>query len=82
MRYKILAVGTFVVGYIFGSIYGYRAAVVDYVENDAQTIRQMAETMYETASEEEVPEELQKVMMEANSDDEDESDESSASAFQ
>jgi len=35
-----------IVGYAFGLLFGYRAAVVDYVENDAQTIESMADSMY------------------------------------
>lgn len=47
MRYKLLTVASFIAGYIVGVIFGYRAAVADYVENDARTIRSMADTMYE-----------------------------------
>jgi len=34
-------------GYILGTIGAYRAAVVDYVENDAQTLEKFAHSMYE-----------------------------------
>jgi hypothetical protein len=47
-------------------VFGYRAAVVDYVENDAKTIRSMADTMYESAdSFEDLPDEIQEQMREA-----------------
>ena len=34
-------------GYILGTIGAYRAAVVDYVENDAQTLEKVAHSMYD-----------------------------------
>jgi hypothetical protein len=45
-----LLLGTVVagVGYIIGLLFGYRAAVTDYVENDARTLQSMAQTMYDT----------------------------------
>lgn len=54
-----------VVGYAAGLLFGYRAAVVDYVENDAKTIRSMADTMYDSAdSFEDLPEEVKEQMRE------------------
>jgi len=43
-------------GYLGGMIFGYRAAVVDYVENDAETIQSMARTMYDTRTLQELSE--------------------------
>lgn len=56
MRYLLLAGVTFIVGYIAGVLFGYRSAVVDYVENDAETIRTMADSMYDTKEKESLPE--------------------------
>lgn len=67
MRYKLLALGALVVGYAGGILFGYRAAVVDYVENEARTIESMADTMYEGFSVEAMPEGLEQ-MMEQNTD--------------
>lgn len=65
---KLLAAGAVLItGYLVGLLFGYRAAVVDYVENDAKTIRSMADTMYETASKEDLPEEVQEAIEEADS---------------
>jgi hypothetical protein len=36
------------IGYLVGLVVGYRSAVVDYVENDARTIRSVAQKMYDT----------------------------------
>ena len=47
MRYKLLTVASLAIGYIVGVVFGYRAAVADYVENDARTIRSLADSMYE-----------------------------------
>jgi len=59
-------------GYAAGLLFGYRAAVKDYVENNAKTIRSMADTMYDSAdSFEELPEEVKDQMKEAESDDRD-----------
>lgn len=48
IRKLVLGAACVGVGYLGGLLFGYRAAVVDYVENDAQTIKSMAQTMYET----------------------------------
>lgn len=51
------------IGYVAGTVFGYRAAVVDYVENDAATIERMANSMYETAdSFEDLPDDIQEEM--------------------
>jgi len=65
MRYLLLAGATLIVGYIAGVLFGYRSAVVDYVENDAQTIRTMADSMYDTKEKESLPEVVQEAMEEA-----------------
>ena len=57
MRY-ILAVTTLIIGYILGSVLGFRAGVTDYVENDARRIRAVANSMYD--KKEDLPEHLQK----------------------
>jgi hypothetical protein len=62
MRYLLLAGATFIVGYIAGVLFGYRSAVVDYVENDAATIRTMADSMYDTKEKESLPEAVQEVV--------------------
>lgn len=65
---KLLAAGAVLItGYFVGLLFGYRAAVVDYVENDAKTIRSMADTMYEKTEAEDLPEEVQEAIEEANS---------------
>jgi hypothetical protein len=77
MRYFLLlltSVAGFVGGYVAGSIFGYRAAVADYVENDARTIKQMAETMYDTVDQEELPPGIKQAMSEARSETSDEDD--------
>lgn len=40
------AVGV-VAGYVIGSVFGYRAAVTDYVENDGETLESMADEQYD-----------------------------------
>lgn len=47
MLRKLLAAGiVFVLGYIVGVIFGFRSAVVDYVENDAESIQSVANDIY------------------------------------
>ena len=49
---KLVAAGVLLVsGYVAGVFFGYRAAVVDYVENDAQTIESMADNIYPSPKE-------------------------------
>lgn len=62
MRYLLLSAITFIAGYIVGVIFGYRSAVVDYVENDAQTIRSIADSMYDTVEKESLPESVQNAL--------------------
>lgn len=50
------------VGFLVGSVRGYRAAVTDYVENDARTIKSIADTMYDTAEPEDMPQGIQNLM--------------------
>lgn len=48
IRKLVLGIIVAGVGYVIGLLFGYRAAVADYVENDARTIQSMAKTMYDT----------------------------------
>lgn len=68
MRYLLLSIVTFITGYILGTLFGYRTAVVDYVENDAKTIRAMADTMYDKADDEDVPDVIQEAIDEVEDD--------------
>lgn len=68
IRYIFTAVTVGAAGYIAGLIFGYRAAVVDYVENDARTIRKMADTMYDTASADELPDEVKQALDDAEAE--------------
>lgn len=68
MRYLLLAGATFIVGYIVGVLFGYRSAVVDYVENDAQTITAMADSMYDEVEESEIPDSLKSAIAKADSE--------------
>jgi uncharacterized protein YpuA (DUF1002 family) len=71
------------IGYLAGVLFGYRAAVVDYVENDAKTIQSMAETMYDTRKlhelvgedEQDGAEALQNLLEASNVEDDEESEE-------
>lgn len=52
MLRKLLATGiVLLIGYSFGAIFGYRAAVVDYVENDADNIEDVADQIYPSTEE-------------------------------
>jgi len=70
MLRKLLATGiVFAAGYIVGTIFGFRAAVVDYVENDAESIEKLAEDIYpsvEEGSSQNLPEAVRDAMEEAN----------------
>lgn len=47
MLKKLVATGVvFGAGYILGVTFGFRAAVVDYVESDAEKLESMAESIY------------------------------------
>jgi len=59
-------VGT-AVGYAIGSVFGYRAAVTDYVENDGETLESMADEQYD---DEQLEQFLQAFGDEGDSDDE------------
>lgn len=39
------------IGYIVGAVFGFRAAVVDYVENDSEKIESMASDIYPSPAE-------------------------------
>jgi hypothetical protein len=80
MRYLILASVLLIVGYVAGALSGYRAAVTDYVENDARTIREVADTMYDTASGDDIPDEVKKAV--EQSSEEDNSRDENGAAFQ
>ena len=52
MLRKLVAAGiVFGLGYIVGVIFGFRAAVVDYVEDDAEKIEQVADDIYPSPEE-------------------------------
>jgi len=52
MLKKIVATGVvFAAGYAAGSIFGFRAAVVDYVEDDAEKLDKMAADIYPSEEE-------------------------------
>lgn len=76
----LLAIGIgIVVGFIAGSLSGFRAAVTDYVENDAIKIEQVADTMYgHTVDTDELPESIQTMIQEQ----EESEDGGSSAAFQ
>jgi len=72
---KLLAAGiVLAVGYVAGVFFGYRAAVADYVENDAENIESMAEDLYPSPSEgtQSLPQEVVEQMEEAERDESDE----------
>lgn len=80
MLRKLLATGViFAAGYIVGVIFGFRSAVVDYVENDAGTIEAVAKDLYPSpeegaATEDEVPDEVRAMAAEVNEESEDTTD--------
>jgi len=49
------------VGYLIGAIFGFRAAVTDYVENDAEAIENLAEDLYPDLNQQ-IPEEVRDVL--------------------
>lgn len=52
MLRKLVATGiVFAIGYTVGVIFGFRAAVVDYVEEDAEKLESMAEDIYPSPEE-------------------------------
>lgn len=72
MLRKLVATGiVFAAGYVVGVIFGFRAAVVDYVENDAESIEKVAEDLYPSPEEgqadgESVPSVVEDALREAN----------------
>lgn len=59
MLRKFLAAGVaLAIGYALGVFFGYRAAVVDYVENDAENIETMADSIYSADGEPTIPQEV------------------------
>lgn len=80
MLRKLLATGILLVaGYIVGVFFGYRAAVIDYVENDAETIESMADDIYPSPSEGDqrtVPDEVGALIEEVEREETDEGTES------
>lgn len=74
MLRKLIATGiVLLIGYTLGTIFGYRAAVVDYVENDAEQIESIASEMYPSPSEgaRTIPDEVGAVMEEVEREDDD-----------
>ena len=47
IRELLAAAFLLIIGYVTGVFFGYKAAVVDYIENDANTIESMAEDLYQ-----------------------------------
>lgn len=73
MLRKLLAAAFLLgLGYIVGLLFGFRTAVVDYVENDASQIEAMADDIYPSAEDgvAELPEEVREKLKEANGTDE------------
>jgi len=69
MLRKLLAAGiVFSIGYVVGVIFGFRAAVVDYVENDAENIEEQAEDLYsqQQTEAESLPDVVSEAIEEAN----------------
>lgn len=47
MLKKLVAAGIgFAIGYVLGVTFGFKAAVVDYIEDDAEKLESMAEDIY------------------------------------
>lgn len=72
MLRKLVATGiVFAIGYIVGVIFGFRSAVVDYVENDAESIESVAEDLYPSPEEgqadgENIPSIVEEAIRESN----------------
>jgi hypothetical protein len=89
MLRKLLAAGVvFVAGYVVGVKFGFRAAVVDYVEGDAEKIEQVAKEIYPSPEEgahtgdEEIPDEVAGVVLEKVKGEDEESDNGASKGFQ
>lgn len=66
MLRKLVATGIiFAAGYFVGVFFGFRAAVTDYVENNAESIEQAADDMYDTEGEN-LPQVVSEAIEEAN----------------
>lgn len=76
------------VGYVAGAFFGYRSAVIDYVENDANKIESMADDMYasrtaEGTQPEQIPDNVGALIAEAERrESSEEDDDEGARAFQ
>jgi hypothetical protein len=91
MLRKLLAAGVvFVAGYVVGVKFGFRAAVVDYVEGDAEKIEQVAKEIYPSPEEgartgdEEIPDEVGALLEKVNGEnsESEESDDGTSKGFQ
>lgn len=81
MLKKLLATGiVFAAGYVVGAIFGFRAAVVDYVEDDAEKLDKMAADIYPSPSEGE--DGLPGIVKDAIEEAQDEDRENGAKGFQ
>lgn len=78
MLRKLVATGILLfIGYVIGVFFGYRSAVIDYVENDAETIESMADDIYPSPSEGDqrtVPDEVGALIEEVEREDEEDDD--------
>lgn len=61
IRTLLIGGAAIAIGYTAGALSGYRAAVRDYVENDARQLESMADSMYSQYNEA-LPEEVEAVM--------------------
>jgi hypothetical protein len=57
----IVATALLGVGYAIGTVFGFRAAVTDYVENDAETIKNLAEDLYPDVNQQ-IPKDVRDVL--------------------
>lgn len=78
MLRKLLATGiVLTIGYVAGVFFGYRAAVVDYVENDAEKIETMADDIYpepEQTGGQAIPDNVGELLAEAKDDESEDKD--------
>lgn len=69
MLRKLIATGiVFVAGYVIGVKFGFRAAVADYIENDAKLIENVASEIYSSTQEQQLPEAVGEAIEEANAE--------------
>jgi hypothetical protein len=81
LRKLVVAGIVFTIGYVAGVLFGFRAAVADYVEDDAEKLESMADDIYSTGEKDaaELERELEAAVEEAIEEgDEPDSDEPSA----